>query len=133
VQELSIDISGRGPRDNPGGIPYRLIAEACIPTINVDDLGSIFEEHHICKTSSSVVGLDAALAAQRLKLMGGGGVCNEDERRFVFSSALVGVKTKARFKISNVKKVHFISLAYRCSFVSTLVCLVTYSAWDSLF
>jgi len=115
VQELAIDISGRSPRDNPAGIPYRLVAEACIPTINVDDLGSIFEEHHICKTSSGVGGLDTTLAAQRLKLLGQtscGGVYNEDERRFVFSSALVGVKTRARFKISNVKKVRFVSVAF---------------------
>lgn len=115
MQELAIDISGRSPRDNPCGIPYRLVAEACIPTINVDDLGSIFEEHHICKSSS--LGLDTAFAAQRLKLFGQscGGVYNEDDRRFAFSSALVGVKSKARFKISNVKKVHFIRLPFLTS------------------
>lgn len=102
---MSIDISGRSPRDNPGGIPYRLVAEACIPSINVDDLGSIFEEHHISKSLS--VGLDSAFAAQRLKLLDQfcGGVYIEDDRKFVFSSALVGIKSKARFKITNVKKV----------------------------
>ena len=112
MQELVIEISGRSPRDNPGGIPYRLLAEACIPTINVDDLGSIFEEHHICKSSS--LGSDTAFAAQKLKLLGQncGGVYNEDDHRFVFSSALVGIKSKARFKISNVKKVLLLEFHY---------------------
>lgn len=105
MQDLAIDVSGRSPREHPGGIPYRLVAEACIPSINVDDLGSIFEEHHVCKSIS--VGLDSAFAAQRMKLLDQscGGVYSEDDRRFVFSSALVGIKSKARFKISNIKKV----------------------------
>lgn len=52
LQELSIDIADRDPTDNAGGIPYKLLAEACIPSINVDDLGSIFEEHRVCKNLS---------------------------------------------------------------------------------
>lgn len=52
IQELSIEIADRDPTDNPGGIPYKLLAEACIPSINVDDLGSIFEEHRVCKNLS---------------------------------------------------------------------------------
>ena len=42
----------RDPSDHPGGIPYKLLAEACIPSINVDDLGAIFEEHRVCKNLS---------------------------------------------------------------------------------
>uniref|UniRef100_A0A4W3H2C0 Cadherin domain-containing protein n=1 Tax=Callorhinchus milii TaxID=7868 RepID=A0A4W3H2C0_CALMI len=28
---LHIDITDRDPNDNPGGIPYRLVTEACLP------------------------------------------------------------------------------------------------------
>lgn len=28
---LAIDISDRDPRENPAGIPYTLLAEACLP------------------------------------------------------------------------------------------------------
>lgn len=28
---VGIDISDRDPRDQPGGIPYTLLAEACVP------------------------------------------------------------------------------------------------------
>lgn len=50
VQELSIDITDRDPSDHyPHGISYRIIAETCTPSINVDDIGSIFEEHRIVK------------------------------------------------------------------------------------
>ena len=52
VQEVSIDITERDPKSYPGGIPYKLIAEACIPSINIDDIGSIFEEHRVCKNLS---------------------------------------------------------------------------------
>ena len=51
-QDIAIDITGRDPTDNPTGIPYRLVAEACVPTINVADIGAIFEEHRIVKNLS---------------------------------------------------------------------------------
>jgi len=44
-----VDISDRDPTDNASGIPYRLLAEGCIPSINTTDVASIFEEHKICK------------------------------------------------------------------------------------
>ena len=43
---------GRDPADHPGGIPYRLIADACVPSINVSDYGLIFEEHRVVKNLS---------------------------------------------------------------------------------
>ncbi len=49
LQEIAIDITGRDPADHPQGIPYRLVAEACQQAINVNDIGSIFEEHRIVK------------------------------------------------------------------------------------
>ena len=51
-QELAIDITDRDPTDHPNGVPYKILAEACTPSINVDDVGSIFEEHRICKNLS---------------------------------------------------------------------------------
>ena len=49
LQELCVDIADRDPSDHSGGIPYKLLAESCIPSINVEDIGSIFEEHRVCK------------------------------------------------------------------------------------
>jgi len=34
-----------------------------------------------------------------------GGIYGEEDRKFMFCNALVGVKSKARIKISNIKKV----------------------------
>ena len=52
LQDLSVDITERDPNDQQGGIPYKLIAEACIPGINISDIGAIFEEHRICRSLS---------------------------------------------------------------------------------
>lgn len=32
---LAIDIADRDPDDNPGGIPYTIIAESCLPGIDM--------------------------------------------------------------------------------------------------
>ena len=74
------------------------MAEACIPGINLVDLGSMFEEHRIVKN------LSVFLNTHQLEL-GGGGVFGEDENKFIFGHVLVGRKAKARFKISNAYKV----------------------------
>jgi len=50
LQDLSIEITERDPADQPGGIPYKLLAEACVPGINITDIGAIFEEHRICRS-----------------------------------------------------------------------------------
>lgn len=50
MQDLAIDITERDPADQVGGIPYKLIAEACVPGINITDIGAIFEEHRICRS-----------------------------------------------------------------------------------
>ena len=52
LQDIAIDIKERDPRDSPSGIPYRLVAEACIPAINIADYGLIFEEHRVVKNLS---------------------------------------------------------------------------------
>ena len=48
-QFLCIDVTDRDPDDAPSGIPYRLLAEGCLPNINTSDFVSIFEEHRVCK------------------------------------------------------------------------------------
>ncbi|XP_070194710.1 hydrocephalus-inducing protein homolog isoform X4 [Littorina saxatilis] len=95
-EEMSIDITEREPKSYPGGIPYKLIAEACIPSINIDDIGCVFEEHRICKNLS---------VWQHTMDDESGGVYGEEEKKFLFNNVIVGRKAKARFKISNTTKV----------------------------
>lgn len=95
-EDMSIDITERDPKSYPSGIPYKLIAEACIPSINIDDIGSIFEEHRICKNLN---------IWQHSSEMESGGVYGEEEKKFIFNNVIVGRKAKARFKISNTTKV----------------------------
>ncbi|ESO91099.1 hypothetical protein LOTGIDRAFT_122343, partial [Lottia gigantea] len=95
-EEISIDVTDRNPKSNPGGIPYKLLAEACIPSINAEDIGTIFEEHRICKNLSVWQSTNQAES---------GGVYGEEEKKFVFNNVIVGRKAKARFKISNHNKV----------------------------
>ncbi|XP_074644164.1 hydrocephalus-inducing protein homolog [Tubulanus polymorphus] len=95
-EEIVIDISDRDPKDHKDGIPYKLFAEACLPSINIGDVGSIFEEHRVCKNLS---------IWQHSHQIESGGVYGEDENRFVFNNVIVGCKAKARFKIANSSKV----------------------------
>uniref|UniRef100_A0A8C3T1C3 HYDIN axonemal central pair apparatus protein n=1 Tax=Chelydra serpentina TaxID=8475 RepID=A0A8C3T1C3_CHESE len=93
---LAIDITDRDPDDNPGGIPYTMIAESCLPAFVVDDIGSIFEEHRICSNINLY---------QILQTVEGGGVFVSDENKFIFSNVLVGHQATARFKIANVGRI----------------------------
>ncbi|XP_008833211.1 hydrocephalus-inducing protein homolog [Nannospalax galili] len=93
---LAIDISDRDPREHPAGIPYTLLAEACLPAFVTDNNVSIFEEHQIC-TSPNLFHI--------LQTVQSGGLFVEDENKFIFCNVLVGHQAKARFKISNVGKI----------------------------
>ncbi|XP_016051807.1 PREDICTED: hydrocephalus-inducing protein homolog [Miniopterus natalensis] len=93
---IAIDISDRDPRDHPAGIPYTLLAEACLPAFVTDNNASIFEEHQICSSAN----LSSTLQATESR-----GLFVEDENKFIFSNVLVGQQVKARFKISNVGKI----------------------------
>ena len=42
-----IDVTDRDPSDQPLGIPYEIAGESCIPGIDCEDVGNIFEEHKI--------------------------------------------------------------------------------------
>ena len=54
---INIDIMGRDPLDKPEGIAYRLLCEACLPSINVDmgnvdHIYTLFEEQRVVKNLS---------------------------------------------------------------------------------
>ncbi|XP_037671838.1 hydrocephalus-inducing protein homolog isoform X3 [Choloepus didactylus] len=93
---IAIDISDRDPRDQPAGIPYTLLAEACLPAFVTDNNILIFEEHQIC-TSPNLY--------QILQTIESGGLYVEDENKFIFCNVLVGHRASARFKICNVGKI----------------------------
>uniref|UniRef100_A0A2K6KCF4 HYDIN axonemal central pair apparatus protein n=1 Tax=Rhinopithecus bieti TaxID=61621 RepID=A0A2K6KCF4_RHIBE len=93
---LAIDISGRDPTVQPAGIPYTLLAEACLPAFVTENNALIFEEHQIC-TSANLHHI--------LQTIESGGLFVEDENKFIFCNVLVGRRAKARFKISNVGKI----------------------------
>ncbi|XP_073706753.1 hydrocephalus-inducing protein homolog [Garra rufa] len=93
---LAIDITDRDPSENPDGIPYKLIAEVCMPGIASTDIASIFEEHRICKNSSML---------QCEQYRNSMGVYVQDENKFVFNNVLVGQSAKAQFRLTNPGKV----------------------------
>nr|KAF6318524.1 HYDIN axonemal central pair apparatus protein [Pipistrellus kuhlii] len=93
---MAIDISDRDPRDHPTGIPYSLLAEACVPAFVTENNASIFEEHQICN-SANLYNILQTTESQ--------GLFVEDENKFIFSNVLVGHQAKARFKISNMAKI----------------------------
>ncbi|XP_040838338.1 hydrocephalus-inducing protein homolog isoform X1 [Ochotona curzoniae] len=93
---IVIDITDRDPTDQPSGITYTLLAEACLPAFVTDNNSSIFEEHQIC-TSPNLFHI--------LQTIESGGLFVEDENKFIFCNVLVGHQAKARFKISNVGKI----------------------------
>eukprot|EP00061_Rhincodon_typus_P012758 g38679.t1 len=72
-----------------------LVFIAC-PGIVVDDIASIFEEHHICQN----INLHRCLQS-----IGCSGVYVEDEKKYLFHNVHVGDQAEARFKIINGGKV----------------------------
>nr|XP_055030475.1 hydrocephalus-inducing protein homolog [Misgurnus anguillicaudatus] len=95
-ESLSVVISDRDPSDKPDGIPYKLVAEVCMPGIANTDIASIFEEHRICKISSML---------QCEQYRDSMGVYVQDENKFVFNNVLVGRSAKAQFRLTNPGKV----------------------------
>ncbi|KAJ8785780.1 hypothetical protein J1605_006740 [Eschrichtius robustus] len=93
---IAIDISDRDPRDQPAGIPYSLLAEACQPAFVTDNTTLIFEEHQLC-SSANLYSI--------LQTIESGGLFVEDENKFIFCNVLVGHQAKARFKIANMGKI----------------------------
>ncbi|XP_030621187.1 hydrocephalus-inducing protein homolog [Chanos chanos] len=93
---LTVDVTDRDPSDHPDGIPYRLIADVCVPGIACEDIASIFEEHRLCKNSNMLH------CEQYRNAMG---IYVQDENKFVFNNVLVGEQAKARFRLTNPVKV----------------------------
>ena len=97
-----------------------MIGEACIPGITSilpAHIGSIFEEHVIAKQLNLFQYLTQELTS-------GAGVYGEDENKFLFYNVLVGSKARARFKIGNPNKVHYLVLA--ATKIGTEAILVNY-------
>ncbi|KAM9351908.1 hydrocephalus-inducing protein homolog [Symphorus nematophorus] len=94
-QGLLIDFSDRDPADQPDGIPYRLLAEVCKPGI-VLDMATIFEEHHLCRSSSQLSSEQFCNAE---------GIYVREENKFIFNKVQVGRTAQARFKLTNSSKV----------------------------
>ena len=95
---VCVDVSDRDPKDQPDGISYKLMAECCLPGINISDMVSVFEEHRVVRH----VGV---FSRQHGPCTPDGNVYSEEEKKFYFSSVTVGHKAKARFKLSNPYKV----------------------------
>ncbi|VDL94742.1 unnamed protein product [Schistocephalus solidus] len=96
-EELCLDISDRDASEGPLGLSYVLLAEACVPYINVDDIADIFEEHRICKNYEM---LQAIKDTENLE-----GTFIVEENRFLFADTLVGTRCQARFRLTNPSKV----------------------------
>lgn len=47
LETIKIHVSERDPADSPGGVPYELIGESCIPGIDAQNVDAIFEEYVI--------------------------------------------------------------------------------------
>jgi len=73
-----------------------LFGEAHLPAIDVDNIRSIFEEHRICDTLCSWLGMKDTLSA---------GVYLQCEKRFMFNYILPGTCVQARIKLTNVSLV----------------------------
>ena len=46
-ETLGIEVQNRAASDNPGGIPFELLGDSCVPGIECSKVESIFEEHTI--------------------------------------------------------------------------------------
>ena len=94
---LAIEISDQQKDTPPEN--YKICGEVMVPGINITDVGSIFEEHRVCR--------ELGVLGHRLLNVDEDcvGVYGEEERRFVFKSVIVGQTAKARFKISNPNRV----------------------------
>ncbi|XP_072551301.1 hydrocephalus-inducing protein homolog [Salminus brasiliensis] len=92
---LAVEITDRDPSDSPGGIPYSLMAEVCVPDI-AKDIASIFEEHWLCKNSNML---------HCEQYQDATGIYIQDENKFFFNNVLVGQSAKARFRLTNPGKV----------------------------
>ena len=99
LKVLLIDIPGIKTKTGEAnkGMYYNLMAEFCLPRIEIHNESLIFEEHYIERNLE-----ENSKFSKHLK---GVGFYNKKEKRFVFNNLFVGSIASARFKIINVEKV----------------------------
>jgi hydrocephalus-inducing protein len=98
--KLSIDVMNRNPSFFPDGIPYELLAESCIPSINNGNFEAIFEEQIVLPSMTS--------AGKNIQDVVNSNVFIADERCFYFGTIIPSKHpegVKERFKIINNGKV----------------------------
>ena len=97
TETVGIHITERDENDSPQGIPYEVAGESCIPGINAEDVGAIFEEHRVMPKIDPFHPVPGTYAVH--------------EKVFDFGSVIAtlgegdATETRASFKISNPVKV----------------------------
>ena len=98
-QKLGIDILGRDPGEQADGLFYDVIAESCIPGINIENYDSIFEEQIV---------VPSLISGQNIAPLLNSNVFSIEEKTFFFGT-LVPSKSPdgiiEKFKISNPNKI----------------------------
>ena len=101
---VAINVSDRDPADAPGGYPYEIAGESCIPGINAEDVYSIFEEQAVVNALDpfSVAG---NVYAKRDRIFTFGAVIAQTLGAVVAAGPDEETGVKANFKFSNPNKV----------------------------
>jgi len=95
---LALDVTNRDPTDSPGGIPYDLSGESCIPGIFTTNFDSIFEEQRV------IPSLEIAQNQQILSSC----VYAEEENVFLFGTLMASKAPEGKvekFKVTNCAKI----------------------------
>ena len=100
---MGIEVSDRDPSDHPGGVPYEISGESCIPGINSTDFEGIFEEH-VVKPALDPYESNKGVFALREKCFDFGAVVALVDVESDSSSAM-GAGMSSNLKISNPNKV----------------------------
>ncbi|CDS35692.1 hydrocephalus inducing [Echinococcus multilocularis] len=96
-EEIVIQIA-----DKPNGetdvasVPFRLSMEVCSPSLGIEDMASIFEEHLVCQSRNEL----ESLANHGIV----GAAYIEDENCFDFGATLIGTVSCGRFRLFNNSK-----------------------------
>ena len=98
-QKIGIHITARDPEDQPNGILYEVVAESCIPGINIENYDSIFEEQIVIPSFNAMQSMQESLNSNVFAV----------EEKIFFFGTLVPSKNPdgviEKFKISNNNKI----------------------------
>ena len=97
---MGIEVSDRDPSDHPGGVPYEISGESCIPGINSSDFEGIFEEH-LVKSAFDPYESNRGVFALREKCFDFGAVVAQVDGETDDRSASMGTGMSSNLKISN--------------------------------